>query len=305
MSDDRREALFKEYGEVSSTFRLLTDIRFKLLAFLPIATAAAAALKGDSLSIQSLVLSLFGFVITIGLITYNARNDQLYDELVGRAASIERSLGLPDGAFAQRPRPWLTIRFLKRSWKVDHRTGISAIYAASIALWLFGVLAPLLEFARRLYVDAGFAHFGVSNPALYVQIFALVLTGLTICLATGSIRTQRKIRQDEMRKLAAAAATRVLTIGLSNLPNDDEAIALCAKLAGEADAKMRARAFFYAALSSESLSNYLLPGSDLQEAAQMVALLTDLPGRWIFDCATNRRGEVAPASPDISVEQPA
>src|SRR3990172_1171906 len=123
MDDHRREALLKEYGEVSSNFRLLTDIQFKLLAFLPIATAAAAVFKGGSSGIVSFTLFLFGLVATIGLVTYNARNDQLYDELVGRAASIERSLGLPDGAFANRPRPWLTIRIPGVSWAVDHPTG--------------------------------------------------------------------------------------------------------------------------------------------------------------------------------------
>jgi hypothetical protein len=49
MDATRREALLKEYSEVGSNFRLLTDIRFKLLGLLPIAAAAAAALKGDHL----------------------------------------------------------------------------------------------------------------------------------------------------------------------------------------------------------------------------------------------------------------
>jgi hypothetical protein len=106
MDVSRRDALLKEYSEVGANFRLLTDIRFKLLGILPIAAAIAAALKGNALGIQGFGLSLFGLVATLGLATYNARNDQLYDELVGRAASIERSLGLPDGYFANRPRPW-------------------------------------------------------------------------------------------------------------------------------------------------------------------------------------------------------
>jgi hypothetical protein len=67
MEQNHWEALLKEYGEVSSNFCLLTDIRFKLLAFLPIATAAAAALKGESHGVPSLVLALFGLAATIGL----------------------------------------------------------------------------------------------------------------------------------------------------------------------------------------------------------------------------------------------
>ncbi|MGM4953588.1 hypothetical protein ACT4MK_38505 [Bradyrhizobium barranii] len=104
MDQDRRNALSTEYGEVCSNFRTLTDIRFKLLGLLPIATAVAIALKVDHIDGRSFVFSLFGLIATIGLVTYNTRNDELYDELVRRAAYIERSLGLADGAFANRPR---------------------------------------------------------------------------------------------------------------------------------------------------------------------------------------------------------
>ena len=108
----RQEALLREYDEVASSFRMLTDIRFKLLAFLPIVAAAAAAVAQESPGVVELGLSLFGLVVTIGLVTYNTRNDQLYGELVGRAAAIERSLGIPEGSIANRPKAWLRIRLL-------------------------------------------------------------------------------------------------------------------------------------------------------------------------------------------------
>src|SRR4051812_39483311 len=144
---ERREALLKEYGEVSSNFRTLTDIRFRLLTLLPIAAAATAAFKTDALSPGRLPLSLFGLVATIGLVSYNARNDQLYDELVGRAAAIERSLGLQDGAFANRPTSWLSFPVGPWSWEVNHRLAIATLYMATVAFWLFMAIETMLTHA--------------------------------------------------------------------------------------------------------------------------------------------------------------
>jgi len=82
LSPDRRQALLAEYGEVSSISRELIDFRFKLLGFLPLAAAAAAlVLPRRDVTVQTLAISVFGLVGTIGLVTYNARNDQLYNEL--------------------------------------------------------------------------------------------------------------------------------------------------------------------------------------------------------------------------------
>lgn len=81
MPSSRREALIAEYAEVSSNFRKLTDIRFKLLAFLPLAAGVAASVlaRGNATAL-TLAFSLFGLVVTIGLLTYE-RNDQLYEPL--------------------------------------------------------------------------------------------------------------------------------------------------------------------------------------------------------------------------------
>lgn len=114
----RHEALLTEYNDVCNNFRTLTDIRFKLLAFLPIAAGVVVAVSKESSYALGLPLPLFGLVATIGLATYNARNDQLYDDLVDRAAAIERSLGIPEGAFANRPTPWLRIRLLGRKREI-------------------------------------------------------------------------------------------------------------------------------------------------------------------------------------------
>ena len=53
----------------------------------------------------------------------------------------------------------------------------------------------------------------------------------------------------------------------------------------------------YAGIDRDS-SIYYPPGVSKEQAAcHLVALLTDLPPRWLFDCATNRRGDMPEKSP--------
>jgi hypothetical protein len=289
MDTSRREALQKEYSEVLSNFRLLTDIRFKLLGLLPIATAAAAAVKFEKGSSPvPLPLALFGLVATIGLVTYNTRNDQLYDELVSRAASIERSLGLPDGAFANRPRAWYAIKSPVGRWRVDHRPGVGTVYAASIALWLFAVLSALVEFIRCFYVGLGLPPFRVADPSLWVNVTAFFLAIAITCLGITVITKQRENRKEEMENLAASAVELALPIKLAKAAKDPDFIEYCAKLADNSYNATEARARFYAELDAESLCHYLPHGSKEISTCHFVALLTDLSPRQIFDWATKR-----------------
>ena len=128
MDERRHEALLKEYGEVCANFRMLTDIRFRLLAFLPLAAAATAALRAEAGGVAEFTLSLFGLAVTLALATYNDRNDQLYGQLVARAAEIERALGLPDGGFANRPGVWLELRFGPLHWPINHGLAVGLVY---------------------------------------------------------------------------------------------------------------------------------------------------------------------------------
>jgi predicted ester cyclase len=199
----RQDALLTEYNEVCSNFRTLTDIRFKLLAFLPIAAGVAVAVSKKSPYTLGLALPLFGLVATIGLATYNARNNQLYNELVDRAAAIERSLHIPDGAFANRPTPWLRITLLGRNWKIDHGTAISTIYAASIALWLFGIVAYVLEWCRRAYLAIGLPSISVKEPSAWVNTISIVVAIVATYLVVRALSSQREIRQKNMRVMDA------------------------------------------------------------------------------------------------------
>jgi len=291
-SPDRpRDALIAEYGQVNENFRLLTDIRFKLLAFLPIAAAVGAAVVKASSSgtdplsdVGALAISLFGLAVTVGLVTYNDRNDQLYDTLVGRAATIERELALPDGAFAHRPYPWFTIDLGLFAWKVEHRNAVNLIYCASIALWLAGFLSA----AARLV--AGPDTPGVVYGASVGAAIAVTLLGRSL------IARQRKKRRQRMRQDVYAAVRFVNEHGRKPAADCKAFCAACAGLLGaEADGKAKSRAAFYANLDDDRLSYYMpIQPDDDVAAAHFVALITDLPPGWIHDIAQKRRGTAVP-----------
>src|SRR4029077_18400058 len=101
-NDSEKDVILAEYKEVTAQFRALTDIRFKLLTFLPLGTIAAVYLSKDGQLPNEPAVAAFAFVATLCIATYNKRNDQHYDELVARAAELERDgLNLAHGSFSQ------------------------------------------------------------------------------------------------------------------------------------------------------------------------------------------------------------
>ena len=259
---------------------MLTDIRFKLLAFLPVAAGAAAAVlaRGNATTL-TLAFSLFGLVVTIGLVTYNERNDQLYDTLVGRAAAIERDLGIPDGAFANRPRAWL--RLAHGGWKVDHRTGVSMIYEASIALWLFGALHAAIDMAQHR-LSQWVSPIGANLIALVVAVGLTILGGLIV-------KREKKETRRRLRETAAAAVNLAGKLDIAVLADDPDFRSLCKELAGEKEGTVQARARFLSDLPPDAVAHYIAKGPPKWAAAQTVAVITDLAPEWLYDCATSRR----------------
>jgi hypothetical protein len=76
--------------------RAFTDIRFKLLAFVPTLTAAAVALLGNVTDQwRVLAVGLLGLFVTLGIAFYEMRNTVLYRAAIDRAKRLEVSLGLP------------------------------------------------------------------------------------------------------------------------------------------------------------------------------------------------------------------
>jgi membrane protein YdbS with pleckstrin-like domain len=112
--DERKEIALAEYKEVLTQFRTLTDIRFKLLTYLPLGTVAAAVFVSPTNNlVKQSAIPAFAFVVTLCIATYDKRNDQHYDELVSRAAELERELQIEHGSFSDRPKSWLKYGFVK------------------------------------------------------------------------------------------------------------------------------------------------------------------------------------------------
>ena len=85
-----------DYEQTLETYRQLTDIRFKLLAFVPALSGAAIALltRSEIDGLEGVGLAGLGFVVTLGIALYDQRNTVFYNGAIGRAKFLEWRLGL-------------------------------------------------------------------------------------------------------------------------------------------------------------------------------------------------------------------
>jgi hypothetical protein len=142
-----------DYEQTLATYRMLADIRFKLLAFVPTISGAAIALlssKTAQTHLQTtLVISLLGFLVTLGIAFYDQRNSEIHDQMVSRAGFLERVLQFPvlhgrEGHMRQRPE---SSRYLFNIYKMWHDRALAMIYGSVLGACPFPFCYALVSVA--------------------------------------------------------------------------------------------------------------------------------------------------------------
>lgn len=151
-SEDDADLRAGEYEQVVGMVNLLTNVRFKLAAFVPTLTAAAVALisSADASPPTQVMFGVGGLVFVIGIVVYDLRNSQIYNGAIGRAKELEKTLyaryggDSEPGLFGSRKdtdrahRARGTNRFLRLP--VSHGVGMTLVYVASMTAWVWVIL---------------------------------------------------------------------------------------------------------------------------------------------------------------------
>src|SRR6478609_1187191 len=142
-TDQRNDDLRLDYNETTDLMRSLTDVRFKLVAFVPTISGAAIAVLGHGKSTSELLaVGLLGLVATVGIVIFDLRNTQLLDYAVLHAKNLEEKLGFVSifdpathgGLFTERP--GRDLRFFGLAG-VGHDRGLALVYSAAIGGWCY------------------------------------------------------------------------------------------------------------------------------------------------------------------------
>jgi len=124
-ADDR---LRLDYEQTTQLLRSLTDIRFKLIAFVPTFAGASVGFFGRPRpAVELLAIGVLGLVATLGIFLYELRNSQLYAVAAARARDLERRLELSGVGLDA------------------HDRGLALVYGAALAGWSYIVSWGLLR----------------------------------------------------------------------------------------------------------------------------------------------------------------
>ena len=171
-----------EYGQINDNFRFLADVRFKLLAFLPtLGGIAVFVLSGVGLQagespapaaperlLVVLLVSLLGFLATLGITLYDQRNSELYNALIHRAKYLETQFGVrgapgglkqvsSGGQLSERPQ-----RARHLIFPAGHDLALALIYGPLLGAWFFPMLYAALLLVGAITERAALAAAGVA-----------------------------------------------------------------------------------------------------------------------------------------------
>ena len=254
-----KDIALAEYKEVVTQFRTLTDIRFKLLTYLPLGTVAAAVfVPGTNDLVKQPAIPAFAFVVTLCIAAYNKRNDQHYDELVSRAAELERELQIEHGSFSNRPTSWLKYGFVP----IEHRWPIGLIYAAAASLWAYLFTAALVKEDHRLI------WLKLGAPALIIACWQ-------------GLRWMENARSKKQRKVVKSLMEQLLqSKDEDSLDKLVKMIATQSILGINEDKVKRRVAYYWSGYQQKP---------DSRAASALLSGVIDLPARWIEDVWNGRR----------------
>ncbi|MDT8300101.1 MAG: hypothetical protein RQ760_01375 [Sedimentisphaerales bacterium] len=148
---DKYDLIKLDYEKTVEYIKLLTDIRFKLLALVPIATGAALGFaKPENDPMTGLVLGLLGFLVTLGIIFYDQRNTEIYEKAMQRARLLELHLQIPPASKYELAgglvggRPKGRSRKLFGVIEMWHDRGLAFIYSSVLAVWSYLFFASIV-----------------------------------------------------------------------------------------------------------------------------------------------------------------
>jgi hypothetical protein len=218
-----------DYKSTLEMIKMLTDLRFKLLAFVPTVSAFAVSFLGTSADNSvALGIGVLGFAVTLGIVLYDLRNSQIYNLSMHRAKWLEYLLDMPRLTTLdwQRPgqehyhggliteRPFRLPRlFRMRSLTAKHDRALALIYGASLGGWAYLIANSLASLVASSLKDLA-----ADRPLqLAISAGSLVLAFLTAILFAGELNRLDnlgkekgdKSKQAQLEKAAKAESERI------------------------------------------------------------------------------------------------
>jgi hypothetical protein len=168
---EKNDIIQFDYEQSLQTYQMLADVRFKLLALVPLISGAAIAfLTTDPVHASSQIVlagGVFGLLITLGITIYDQRNTQIMNVSKRRARELEKRLPLPLGGGQFQQMPPKDLKFL--GWmKVWSDRGLALIYGTVLTAWVF------------LITRTTFDLFGLSADLIVTLVAILIFAALQI-----------------------------------------------------------------------------------------------------------------------------